>query len=108
MHVDDVADIAVLFVPAYRLKQIAVYTGQPDTAAAGLLQHGDQVLIDLSAQHHLYDIHRFIIGTAQTVEKYAFLADLLQHLADLRSAAVHQHDAHTDQVQQQSSRMSCC
>ena len=90
----------MFLIAAHCLKQAAIYAGQPYAAAAGLAQQRDQVLVHFSAQDHLHDIHRLIIGAAQTVDKLALLADLVEHLADLRPAAMDEHDLDADQVEQ--------
>ena len=51
--------------------QIAVLAGQADRAAAGLLDRGDDGLVDGAGQHHLDDLHGSCVGDAQPVEELA-------------------------------------
>ena len=92
VYVHNVADVAVIRTRAVGqalcLKQTAVHAAKTDAASACLLEQGYKVLVDLAAQHHLDDIHGFRVRIAHTVDKFAFLADFLQHRADLRTAAV--------------------
>ena len=80
-----------------------------DTHIARADARDDERKIQLSAQrsqwmnageHYLDDIHRFLISDAQTVDKFRFLSQPVHEVVDLRAAAVHQHDAHADEPQQ--------
>ena len=62
-----------------------------------MLEQGDEVFVDLAAQDHLYDVHGFAVGVAQTVDKAGFLADLFEHFRDLGAAAVNDNHAHADE-----------
>lgn len=104
VNVNDVADVAVIRARAVGqalcLKQAAVHAAETDAAAARLFEQGDEVLVDLAAQHHLNNVHRFAVGVAQTVDELALLADFFQHIVDLRTAAVDDNDLDADQIEQ--------
>src|SRR5690606_68634 len=61
-----------------RLDQAAVLAGQADGLAAGFVDHHDDVLLDLPAQHPLDDFHGFGVGDAHALDEGAFLADALE------------------------------
>ena len=50
----------------------------------------------MAAQHHFHNVHRFLVGYPHALHEYTFFAHFLQHLVNLRAAAVHNHriDAH--------------
>ena len=97
MHADDFADIteALVFHPGF--DQAAVDARKAHCASAALFEQVDQRLVDLSGQHHLDDIHGFLIGDAQAVHENRGLAQFLHQIGNLRPAAVHQHDFDADQ-----------
>ena len=93
----DLAHIAKIHVAFARAGQhVAVHAAQPDAAA---LEQRHQVLVDLPGQHLLHDAHGFFVGIAQPADEAGLLAHAGQHLVDGGAAAVHQHDAHTQQRQ---------
>ena len=100
VHVDDLSNITEILGgrQLFRAEQIAVHAAQSDGAPAVALEQLHQILIDLARENHLHDIHGLLVGIAQTVDKAAFLARLFQHGADLRPAAVHQHNVDADQL----------
>ena len=104
INVDNIADIAVIRArtvgQTLRLEQTAVHAAETDAAAARLFKQGDQILVDLAAQHHLHNVHGLTVGIAQTVDEFAFLADPGQHVIDLRTAAMHDNDLDADQIEQ--------
>ncbi len=60
----------------------------------------DEVFIGLARQHHLHNGYIVVVRIAQPVDKPALFAQSAQHVGYLRSAAVHKHDADTDQRKQ--------
>ena len=74
--------------------------GEPDRGAALAVDEMHDLLVDLPAEHHFDEVHRFGVGHAHALDELAFLADALQELVDLRSAAVHDDRVHADQLQQ--------
>src|SRR5690606_7644852 len=82
------------------LDHAAVLAGQPDRLAAGFIDHHDDVLLDLPAQHPLDDLHGFGVGDAHALDEFAFLADALERGVDLRAAAVHDHRVQPNQLEQ--------
>ena len=71
---------------------------RPDRLAALLVDEADDLLVEL-AQHHLDDVHHALVGHAHALAELALDAHLLQQVADLRAAAVHDHGVHADQLQ---------
>ena len=68
---------------------VAVLAAQADGAAALRVDRADELLVDRAGEHHLDDFDRRLVGDAQAAGKAQFDAELLQHRADLRAAAVH-------------------
>ena len=64
------------------------------------LQQVHQGLVYLTGQHHLHDVHRFLVGDPQTVDKYGLFAVFLHHFVDFGTTAVDQHHLDTDEPQQ--------
>jgi len=70
--------------------------------AARRLYQFDYTLVDLAAEHHLDKVHGVAISDTHATDKVRFLTHTLEHLADLRAAAMnhyrvqaylfHQHD----------------
>src|ERR1700712_800332 len=83
-------------VHLFRTDQLRVFTGQADCAAAVTVDQVDDVLVDLAAQDHLYNVHGLGIGDAHAVDEMAFDGQALEQIANLRTAAVNDHrvDAH--------------
>ena len=96
----DGAHQAVLFVQGHGLEELAVHAAKADGLPAQPVELGHQVLVHLAAQHRLDHIHGLGVGVAQAVHKPGFVADLLEHLADLRPAAVDHHHPDAHQAQQ--------
>ena len=92
MH--DLAHMAQLGVQLGAAQHLTVHAAQAHAAAAQLCH---QILVHLTGQHLLHDLHGGVVGHPQTVCEMAFHTHLFQHLIDGRAAAVHQHDAHTQQ-----------
>ena len=68
--------------------------------AAMLFEQIHERLVDLAGKDHLGDFDGFLIGHTQSVNEHGLLAEALHKVADLRTAAVHQHDAHADKRHQ--------
>ena len=68
---------------------IAVFAAQADRAAALGVDRADDLFVDGAGQHHFDDLDRRLVGHAQAVGELRFDAELLQHRADLRTAAMH-------------------
>jgi hypothetical protein len=84
----------------FGMDEITVLPGQADGLAAVAVDQVDDFLVHVAAQHHLYDVHGFVIGDAHALDEHAFLAQLVQHVIDLRAAAMHHHRVHADQLEQ--------
>ena len=91
---DDLAHMAQLGVQLGAAQHLAVHAAQAHAAAPQLCH---QILIHLTGQHLLHDLHGGVIRDAQTVGEMALHAHLLEHLIDGRAAAVHQHHPHAQQ-----------
>ena len=88
VHMDDLAHMAQLGVQLGAAKHLAVHAAEAHAAAPQLCH---EILVHLAGQHLLDDLHRCVVGDAQTACKVALDAHLLEHLVDGRAAAVHQH-----------------
>ncbi len=82
-----------------RRDESCILARQADGAAAGLVDPAHQLLVD-RAQHHFGDFGRGRIGHAQPIHEAAFMAQPLQHRADLGPSAVHHNRADADLLQQ--------
>ena len=74
-----------------RHHHVAVLAGEPDGAAAGLVDEADELLVDRAGQHHLDDLDGLLVGDAQAAGELRLDAEPLEHVADLRAAAMHHH-----------------
>ena len=70
---------------------VAVLAAQPDRLAAGLVDVAHDLLVDRAGEHHLDDLDGRGVGDAQAGGEFRLDAEPLEHLADLRPAAVHHH-----------------
>ena len=68
--------------------------------SAQAVQLGHQVLVDLAAENGLDDVHGHLVGVAQAIHEFGLVADFLQHIVDLRTAAVDDHHTNAHQRQQ--------
>src|SRR3546814_6637066 len=84
----------------FGLDEAAVLAGQANCFAAGLVDHHDDVLLHLPAQHPLDDFHGFRIGHAHALDEGAFLAYALKGGIDLGAAAVPADGVTADQFEQ--------
>src|SRR4029077_3193639 len=71
--------------------QIAVLAADADGDAPAFVDVGHDRLVDRTGQHHLDDFHGGRVGDAQPVHEGALDTDAVQHLVDLRAAAM-DHD----------------
>ena len=70
---------------------VAVLAAQADRAAALRVDRADDLLVDRARQHHFDDLHRRLVGDAQAGGELRLDAELGEHRADLRPAAVDDH-----------------
>ena len=96
IHMDDLAHMTQLRVQLGAAEHLSVHAAQTHAAPAQLCH---KVLVYLTGQHLLHDLHGGIVRHPQTVCKVAFHAHLLEHLVDGGAAAVHQHYPHAQQRQ---------
>ena len=68
---------------------VAVLAAEADRPPALRVDRADDLLVDRAGEHHLDDLDRRLVGDAQAAGEARFDAELLQHRADLRPAAVH-------------------
>ena len=80
--------------------QVAVLARQADGDASGLVDGRDDLLVDGARKHHLDDVHGLPVGDPEAIDKPALDLQSLQHGADLRAAAVHDHRVHSHLAQQ--------
>ena len=76
--------------------QAGILAAEAQRIAARLGHRLDDLLVDLAGQHHLDDFDGGTVGDAQPVDEAALDLQTIQHLGDLRTAAMHHHriDAH--------------
>ena len=98
MNLGDLSHKSEALVLGLCLDHAPVHAGQPDGVSALVFNQRDKALVDLSRKNHLYGVCGFLVGDAQTVHKYAFFPDFLQHIGDFRTAAVYQHDLDAYQI----------
>ena len=67
---------------------VAVLAGQADRLAALGVDRHDDLLVDRAGQHHLDDVDGALVGDPQPGAELGLDVELLQHLADLRAAAM--------------------
>ena len=65
-----------------------------------LVDQGHDFFIDQTAQDHLDYIHGLSVGDTVTIDKFAFLANALEHLTNLRTAAMNHYRVHAYQFHQ--------
>ena len=68
---------------------VAILTAEANRAPALGVDRADDLFIDRSGEHHFDDFHRRLVGDPEAAGKVGLDAQLLQHHADLRTAAVH-------------------
>ena len=83
-----------------RADQVAVLARQADGDPAGPVDRGDDLLVDRAAQNHLDDLDRRLVGHPEPADEIALDLEPLQHLADLRPAAVNHDGVDADPLQQ--------
>ena len=83
-----------------RLDEVAVLAGKTDRATARAVDRGDDLFVDLSGKHHLDDFHRRRVGNPQPIDELALHFQAIEHLPDLRAAAVHDHRVYANLLQQ--------
>jgi hypothetical protein len=76
-----------------------VDSGEPDRRNAERAAHRDDTRVDLAVQHHRRDFQRLRVGHAPTLDHLYAKAEALRERRRLRSAAVHEHDADADLMQ---------
>ena len=97
VHALDVADEAEVDVGAVvghagracGAEQPGVLPGEADGQRAVLVEQADQLAADLAGQDHPDDLHHLGRGDAQAVPELAGQPEPVEHLRDLRTAAVH-------------------
>ncbi len=74
-----------------RRDHVAVLAGEPDRPPARRVDEADDLLVNRAGQHHLDDLDGFLVGNAQARGELGLDAEALEHLPDLRPAAMHDH-----------------
>ncbi len=70
-------------------EQPGVLAGEADGERAVLVDQPDQLALDLADEHHPDDVHRLGGGDPQPAAELRLDAEPVEHLGDLRAAAVH-------------------
>src|ERR1700736_5769807 len=71
------------------LRASTILPSLPDRPTARSVDEADDLLIDGAGQHHLDDLDRGRVGDAQPGRKFRLDAQPVEHVADLRPAAMH-------------------
>src|SRR3546814_12423603 len=79
-----------------------------DRAAAEPGDPADDLLVDLAREDHLGNLGGRRVGDAKPADKGRFDAELFQHRADLRPAAVHDDRIDADEIGRASCRERVC
>src|SRR5690606_30275070 len=80
--------------------QLGVLAGQADGLAAVLVDQIDDALVDLTTEDHLHHVHGRGVGDPHAIDEAALDAQALEQVADLRTAAVHDHRVDADRLHQ--------
>ena len=113
-EVDDVLDVAAA-AARVTLRAITMLPSLPHRPIARPpcgVDRADDLLVDRAGEHHLDDLDRRLVGDAQAGGELRLDAELVEHRADLRPAAVDDHriDAgllEQDHVAGEIARRSC-
>ncbi len=81
-------------------EQARVLAGQADGERAVLVDQPDQLALDLADQHHPHDVHRLGRGDSQAAAELRLDAEPVEHLRDLRAAAVDDDRAEAGEAQE--------
>jgi hypothetical protein len=104
-HLADTADVDRLARPRRDGRELVgedeavVLARQAHRAAAVAADERHDVLVDGAREHHLDDAHGGVVGHPQAVDEARRDVGLLEHRANLRPAAVHDHDVDPDVLQ---------
>ena len=109
LHAADKADIYQINLAVFinigqiffSLQQLGILAVEADSLAAQAVQTANKVGIDFANKRHLCDSSGFSVSNAQTADKLALLAGLLQLTADFRTAAMNDYRTHTGILQEQ-------
>ena len=100
-HLGDPTDEAKPRVDWLDLEQPPVLAGDADRDRLQRVDRGDHVAVGLADQHHADDVERGGVGDPQALDPLDFDPGLGHLDIDLRSAAMDQHRADADRVEQQ-------
>ncbi len=81
-------------------EQPAVATGQADRRAPGAVDRRGELLVDRAGQHHLDHLDGLLVGDAQAVDEAGLDREAVEHLRDLRAAAMDDDRIDADLLQQ--------
>ena len=73
---------------------------EADSAPSPLFDERDDLPVDLSSENHFDDIHRLVVGDAQSSHEAGLDAQAGKRRADLRPTAVNDHWAQADVLEQ--------
>ena len=87
--------------PAIEIPQFyALLTQNAHRTPAVLADHAHDGRVHRAAQHHLDDVHGFVVRDAQAVRELGLDAHAIEHGVDLRSPTMHHDDADAHVAQQ--------
>ena len=78
----------------------AVLAAHAQRLAPGLCDPADQFLVDRAREDHFGDLRGGLVGHPQAVDERALDPELLEHRADLRTAAVDHHGVDPHRLEQ--------
>ena len=78
---------------------MAVDAGNAHGLGALHFEQVDKALVYFSGEHHLHDVHGFLVRHPQTVDKFGFFADFSEQLGDFGTSAVYEHDFDADEIE---------
>ena len=70
---------------------------QADRTTTTVVDEVDDFLVDQTTEDHLDHVHGLSVGHPHAVDEFRFFADALQHVANLRAAAMHDDGMDADQ-----------
>ncbi len=82
-----------------RLHQAAVDAADPDRGDAEAAAERDQLRVDQAVQDHADRVDGRSVGHATALNHAGLHAEFRRHVVELRAAAVHEHDADAEMVQ---------
>ena len=89
--IDNVFARSVRAVDLPRGDHVAVLAAKANRASPFGVDRADDLLVDRPGEHHFDDFHRRLVGDPQSPGEMRLDSELLQHHANLRPTAMHDH-----------------